>query len=355
METHIENIIETLKHTVRNKEFIDRHKRFEKDFTRMRNLAFEDVMTFVMGNLGTSMDFEILNFCDGRSSVTAAAISKARDKINHTAFVELLKVNAESIPVRHTFKGYRLTSYDGMKGELPRTPELMQKYAVSTKNEYPQFHAVVEYDVLNCCYTNAVFKPGTTDEREAAMELFKEHRYAGAEIYLLDRGFPSLALIQQMNEAGKKYVMRVSKSFLREVNDFRESTALDANIMINYDKRRASRNRIKGVELPCAFNLRCVKIELGSDECEILVTNLYADELSRKELGELYNLRWKIETGFLNLKYAVRVEDFIGIKENSIKQEFFASLIKSNVYMQFVGVANDFIHNKKNAKTRIRG
>jgi IS4 transposase len=94
-----------------------------------------------------------------------------------------------------------------------------------------------------------------------------------------------------------------------------------------------------------------VKIELDSGEIEItclpVITNLSKEEFSRKDIGELYNLRWKIETGFLHLKYAVRVEDFMGIKENSIKQEFFASLFKTNLFMLFVNVADEIIFNKK--------
>jgi hypothetical protein len=355
MKKHIEEMLETLQKAAHDKEFIGRHKRREVDFTRKRSLEFDDVISFVIGTLGTSMDFETINFCKGRKSVTPAAISKARDKVKYTAFAELLRINAESIPVEHTFKGYRLTAYDGMKGELPRNPELMEKYAASAKSGYPQFHAVAEYDVLNCCYTGAVFKPGTTNERQAAAELFEAHAYTGAEIYLLDRGFPSLSLIYQMNMAGKRYVMRVSRSFLKEVNEFGEKEAVDANIEIKYDERRGAANRVKGVELPYTFSVRGVKIALASGENEILITNLGKDEFSRKEIGELYNLRWKIETGFLDLKYAVRVEDFVGIKENSIMQEFYASLIKSNICMSFVELADKIIYNKKNDKTRIHG
>ena len=74
------------------------------------------------------MDFEVLNFINGRKqSVTSSAISQARDKINYNAFEEIFTNVSREIPVNHTFRGYRLTAYDGMKGELPRTPELMEK------------------------------------------------------------------------------------------------------------------------------------------------------------------------------------------------------------------------------------
>jgi len=349
MQCTIEKMIKKMQETVKSQEFMKKHRNNASDFTRKRNLSFGEITNFVIGNLGTTLDFEVLNFLSGREqTVTASAISQARDKIKYSAFEEIFRESSEEIPVEHTYRGYRLTSYDGMKGEMPRTPELMEKGCISAKNGYPQFHAVAEYDVLNFCYTNATFELGAADERSAAIELLKKHDYAGDEIFLLDRGFPSVAMIQQLEESGKKYVMRVSKSFLREVNDFGNSKKTDEILQINYDKRRGATSRLNDVELPYSFQLRCVKIELDSGETEILVTNLPKPEFSRKDIGELYNLRWKIETGFLHLKYAVCIEDFMGIKENSIKQEFFGSLFKSNLFMQFVGVANDIIYNKKN-------
>jgi hypothetical protein len=161
-------------------------------------------------------------------------------------------------------------------------------------------------------------------------------------------------MIQTMNRNGKKYVMRVSKSFLKEVDIFTESRAKDMEIQINYDKRRAATSRVKGIALPYEFRIRCVRVELKNGEAEILITNLDKESFTHKEIGELYNLRRKIETGFLHLKYAVRIEDFMGIKENSIKQEFFASLIKSNLIMQFVEASDTIAHNKKTQNANIK-
>jgi len=351
MQGTIEKVLEAIAKAVKDDSFINKHKSREEDFTRNRHLSFEDITNFVIGNLGTSMDFEVLNFCKGRIDVSVAAVCKARDKIKYTAFEEIFKLSAGCIPVVQTNKGYRLTAFDGMKGELPRTKELVLACKTPIKQGYPEFHAIAEYDILNCCYTNAIFNLGTIDERKAAEKLLEKHEYSGAEIFLLDRGFPSIKLLSALEQSGKNYVMRVSKSFLTEVNGFYESNRTDELIEVKYNKWRGRNSRVKGIEYPCLLCFRCVKIELSSGETEILVTNLDKDKFPRKEIGELYGLRWKIETSFLNLKYAVCIEDFMGKKENGIKQEFFASLIKSNLYMQFVGAANDIIYNKKNNKT----
>jgi hypothetical protein len=346
-EKPIVEMIEKIREKCEDTEFIKTHKVREVDFSRSGEIKFGDIINFVVGRTGTSMEFEVINyFKDKEKSVTMSAVSQARDKVSYTAFEELMKETSSEIEGENLFKGYRVTAFDGMKGEMPNRKELREKYAVTDKKL--QFHAVAEYDVLNCCYTNAIFEGGTTDERAAAIKMIEGHSYTGAEILTFDRGFPSLRLIRVLSESNKKYVMRVSKSFLKEVNEFGASKEKDKIVRVKCDKRRCTLNEIKGVTVPYEVDIRCVKIELKTGETELLITNLPKKEFSSEDLKELYNLRWKIETGFLHLKYAVYVEDFISVKENGIKQEFFAALTNANIFMQFMNISDTIIFNKKN-------
>ena len=348
----IKKVLKKIKETIEQAEFINNHKRETKDFTRKVKLGFSDVIKFVIGKTGNGFGLERYNFCKKVDiEVTTSAICQARDKVKYTAFERLLHESSKAIKPTNLYKGYRITSYDGMQGELPRTPELMKKYRPHETAQYPMFHAMAEYDVLNCCYTNALFAPAPADERELACKLLIKHDYEGKEIFLLDRGFPSIRMIQMLKKSGKKYVMRVSKSFLREVNEFTKSKARDKEIQVFYDKRRKATSRVSFEGDEYKFTLRCVKISLSNGEIEILITNLTKDEMSEREIGELYNLRWRIETAFLDLKYAVHVEDFMGKKEEFIKQEFFASLIQANLSMIFMGVANAYIKSTKKKKS----
>ena len=136
----------------------------------------------------------------------------------------------------------------------------------------------------------------TTNERTAAYKLIENHQKED-DIFLFDRGFPSVALIQKLNDNGLKFLARVSKSFIGET--------------------------------------------------EILITNLPNNIFKRKDLGNLYALRWGIETGFNHLKNAINIEEFVGIKENSIKQEFYSILIKYNLIMQYIGEAELVAHYSK--------
>jgi len=341
-------ILEKIAKKSREMDFIAKHKTDGNAFIRKRKLSFLDIIFFVIGKTGTTLDFEVEKLQEEiGTGVTSAAVSKSRDKVSYTAFKALFCETAQDIPVTNNFKGYKVTSFDGLQGELPKTAELMAKYKVSNTREYPQFHALAQYDVLNSCYTNAVFAPAPADERKLVCELLEEHNYDGNEIFLLDRGFPSIKLIQALEKKGKKYVMRVSKSFLKEVNDFSKTKSKDKQIHIDYDEKRRGVSRINSAELPYSFDIRCVKIGLPKGKQEVLITNLWKNEFSRTEIGELYNLRWKIETAFLHLKYAVHVEEFMGKKENSIKQEFYATLIQANLAMIFAEMASKMIVLKK--------
>ena len=349
MSTEINKVIRKIKKKSEDIEFVLKHKREAKDFTRRKELRPADVIYFVLGKTGNPMDFATLAFCGKmRKEIKAPGMCKAREKLNFKAFAELFRESSKDIPAKNLYKGYRLTSYDGITGELPRTEELMSNYQSTKESQYPQFHAVAEYDVLNCVYTNAIFAPSASNERALAIELLLEHEYEGNEIFLLDRGFPSVKLIQEVEKSGKKYVMRVSKSFLKEVNEFGKIQSKDKTVCVSFDSRRKATSRVEFEGAEYSFELRCVKIDLPKGQTEILVTNLPKAEFSRSDIGEMYNYRWRIETAFLDLKYAVHVEDFMSKKENSIKQEFYASLIQANLTMLFAESANQVMLSKKN-------
>lgn len=254
------------------------------------------------------------------------------------------------IPSSNRYKGYRVIAVDGIKGELPNTYEIRNKFGVSKGCQYPLFHAVASFDVLNCKFIDAEFTMSISDERKLAYTLLENHQ-SERDILLYDRGFPSIALIQKLNDLDQKFVARVSKSFIKEVNEFASQKALDKVVHIDYNARRGATSRVKNVKLPYAFDLRCIKVFLKSGETEILITNLSNDEFKRNDISHLYALRWGIEIGFNHLKNAINIEAFVGIKENSIKQEFYSVLIKYNILMLYINEADTMaMWNKKTSK-----
>lgn len=355
MKKIIKEVIEVIKNTINKEDFITKHKTNEKDFTRKRKLGFREIMYFVLGLSNSCLDFEKDYFCDvfKIENVSNAAICKARDKVKFTAYRELLSVTQQFIPAQNKYKGYNVIAVDGVKGELPNTKEIKNNYKLPESCLYPQFHAVTSFDVLNSKFIDAEMEMETANERKLAYKLLENH-IPEKDIILYDRGFASVALIQKLEEKGIYFVARVSKSFIKEVNEFTQQKALDKTVHIEYTQERAKKSKVKDVKLPYCFDLRCVRIFLKSKQQEILITNLPTEDFKRKDIGHLYSLRWGIEVGFNHLKNALYLEAFVGIKENSIKQEFYSILIKYNITMLFTEEAKIMeMNNKKNFKVGV--
>ena len=325
-------IIQSIKDKINEAEFVSQHKTNPTNFSRKKKLDFEMVFFFVLTMIKSNLDFDINHFFKNLNvNVVPSAITQRRSQIQYTAFEEILKFVGLQMPSEKTLKGYRVLAIDGMHGELPRYPELMEKYKPHERNGYPQFQAVSIYDVLNEFFLCANWDKSPSDERGNASLLIKGENIPQKSIFLFDRLYPSVKLIHLFKEKNK-FLMRVSAAnFFKEVKQFSESSETDSEITVIYSTRRANYSghtaERLGFKLPCTFNFRCVKIPLKSGETEVLITNLSSSEFNSKEIGELYNMRWGIETSFNYLKNAVNIEMFIGVKENSIKQEFFSNLI----------------------------
>ena len=89
--------------------------------------------------------------------------------------------------------------------------------------------------------------------------------------------------------------------------------------------------------------LHVVRIKIGEERYESLVTNLPSNEFSTADLKKLYHLRWGIETAFRELKYTLGMNWFHAKKKELIKQEIIARFIMYNFSMQIA--VEDLIQN----------
>ena len=333
-EQTAEKIMEKTKERIRDKSFQREYTvNAERDFIRKRKLGFPEMMAYILGNCRENMELNAEKFAEAAKmeSVSGAALCKARAKIRWEAFREIFEECAALCPVRKLYQGYELLAIDGMKGEMPNLPNLKEAYPVNSRQSYPMFHAMSAYDPLNEIFLAASFQAAPADERETVMELLNAENIKGRNVIgLFDRGFPSVALIQKLEETGARFVMRVSADFLTEVSDFARSGAVDKVLSVVWSEERQRGSKTKA-KLPYDFRIRCVKIRLESGENEFLITNLPREEFPKRKIKELYHLRWGIETGYNYLKNAVFIEEFTSKKENGIKQDFYASLWVANL------------------------
>jgi len=349
-------ILEQIKNLVNDKGFIEKHKKDETSFKRKKKLDFSSMFFFVLALIKQNLDFDREYFSKYFDiSVVSSAITQRRSQIKYTAYEEMLEYISCQIPAEKLFKGCRIIAVDGMRGELPRQAELIENYGLAGGSSYPQFHATSFFDVLNETFLCAAWRKYPCDERDAAQELINNKTFTVNSLFLFDRGFMSIKLIKALDDKKMKFVMRANTAggSFKEVTEFMKSKETDRDISILYDRKRANWNGhdAKYMELPYETTLRFVKVILKNGETEVLITNLTSTEFSVTELGELYNMRWGIETSFNYLKNAVHIETFIGIKDNSIKQEFFASLIVYSLAKAAARCAQSAYDNKKTQNT----
>lgn len=344
-------IINYIKNIIREPEFQKNYKVKQRYFSRKDcgEITFEMVMLFVLFNVKNTLPLAVIDFCKRLNikNFNASAMSKARQKIENTAFYELFVTISSMITPKKLYKGYQLIAFDGTEIQLPKTNKTKEIYNVKGSS-IPKCHLVTAYDTLNKFFIDVEIQSYPTDERGVASDILKRICQSNTpRIYTFDRGFPSVKLINQLEANGLKYIFRISSSFLSETNAFYKSEETEQIIYININERRIATNRIKNAT-PCSFSLRLVKILLKNGETEVLATNLNVDEFTIQDLYELYKLRWCIETGFNFLKNSIEIEKFNSILENSIFQELYASLIIFNFSFMLINEAEE----KDNKKTK---
>lgn len=116
--------LKTFTKTTASDSLIKRHRRDEKSFSRQRKLPFSTVLTLLLRNSVKSLQLVLNEWCrDTDESIYTSALSKARQKFLHTAFIELVEecvVKPMYIDRRYKrFKGHRLLAIDGSALRLP--------------------------------------------------------------------------------------------------------------------------------------------------------------------------------------------------------------------------------------------
>jgi hypothetical protein len=152
-------------------------------------------------------------------------------------------------------------------------------------------------------------------------------------VFIFDRGYPSAEFIIDLMERKQKFLIRLPATTFKE--EQKQMKSDDCIIEVVFDKTRINPHRgtptaDKLVKAGSVF-LRFVRILLQSGEFEYLVTNLTPEEFSTKEIGELYSMRWGIETVYDDLKNKLGMENFTGTKSILLEQDIYATVYLCNI------------------------
>lgn len=156
--------MEVSQNRINAEDFKERHRRDEKAFTRERSLSFALVLVLLIRNGVKSLQNivnEAMTWLE-RPTVSASALSQARYKLKHTAFIELNQ--AAIVDTLYgdedylRFWGFRVLAIDGSKFVLSDNTAIREAFGTiawrsgkdsEIQGERPYALASVMYDVLN--------------------------------------------------------------------------------------------------------------------------------------------------------------------------------------------------------------
>lgn len=318
-----------------------------KDFSRVGKMGFKNMILFILNFSTKSLQAELNAFFKNihatRDGVRKQAFSQGRQKILPEAFIilheELIKTVYTATDL-NLYKGYRLSAIDGSTLELQNTEELRNVfgYAENGRSEVARARISGLYDVENNIMIDAIIDNYKTSEKDLALRHIEKLKDYGLhnDLILFDRGYPSKDLMARLINNEIQFVMRCSTSFLKKVNNVKGNDEEITFRHTGYD-----------------YTIRVVKFALNDATEEILVTNVFDKSFTVDDFKVLYFKRWGIEIKYDELKQRLQLENFDGVKEIAVRQDFYATIFLANM-AALAKMQSDQIIQKKNEEKELK-
>jgi hypothetical protein len=342
--------------------FLESHKKSIKDFTRNRKLGFKEVFCLVLRKSVKSVQINInelmISLGKINSLATASAFSQARNKLKHTAFIELnddIRDIFYEDNSHKKFHNFRIVGLDGSKIILPNSLEIANEFGLisianNTGNDlgsYSSLTLLCFYDVLNSIEISSSLNKGVGFEPNFALPHL--HKLSENDLLVCDRGFVGYPFFARITARKQDYLIRFPKSTFKEVNEFLSSSNDDQIVKINVPSKHSK--SIKLNNLPKSIKIRLIKVILPTGEIEVLGTSLFdKNKFTIKDFAYLYNKRWGIETFFGKLKGRLSLENFTGKSTESIKQDIWSTIFISNLETILTEETEDMINQNRSEK-----
>ena len=332
------------------------------DHSRTRKLSFKTIINSILQMSGGSINNELLSFFNC-SDTTPAAFVQQRSKILPTAFEDIFKSFTNSSNPNATYKSYRVLAIDGSDLHVPTNPKDKDSYfpRINDQRPYNLLHLNALYDVCGKIYVDTIIqKSRNSNENQALIDMVDRNAGTMDTLIIADRGYESYNALAHIQEKGWKFLFRVkdatSSGGIANGLDLPQDNEYDIFINLHLSAGRTkdhwelykNKNTYKRISHPENFDFfinpagerdvlmfyhlpfRILKIKLGEDTYETILTNLPAETFSLSEIKKLYSMRWGIETSFRDLKYPLGLLNFHARKTDLIYQEIYAHLLLYN-------------------------
>lgn len=312
-------------------------------------MPLEDLAFSMINRKGLTLKLELrgyMNISRPGIQISKPGYLKQRMKLNPDAFIDLYQFhnrNFYSDPDAglYTFHGFLILAVDGSDINIPTTPETIAMFgdaAVRGGKPCAQLGLGCLYDALNRMVLDASCNRIKFNEMAVAeAQIAKVRETIGDLPFLvtMDRGYPSMPAFLRMMDNGTYFVARLKSSDFKAEQQSLSSDDEDVDIRLT----KSRRYHYMGTEDEALvmsrdhFPLRMVRVWLDEDktEYEILASNLPRDQFPADCFGELYHLRWRIETAYQTLKDRLQMENFTGTKPVLLEQDIYSTIYVSNL------------------------
>lgn len=235
---------------------------------------------------------------------TKGAFSQARAKLNPSAFIEMNDNVVETFYQEAPYlvwHGMRLLAADGTRINLPRHESVIKEFGEHGFGPNADSKRSVAigsflYDTLNLVTLDARLAPYNGSERD----LLQRHleKVKSGDLLLLDRGYPSLALMFELKARGIEFCMRMKEDWWLNVKDFSESG--ESERLVDFTLPPKDHGLLKVYPgMDQQITCRLIRVTLENEEKEILCTSLTdMEKYKHEDFAELYHHRWSVEEGY---------------------------------------------------------
>ena len=331
--------------------FLVRHRNRPQSFTRQPTLTFPVVLLLILQKTVKSLQAHLDEFLEslaqGRdwNSLTPGALTRARAKVDHRAYVELNQgallvqvYRGEYADQVYRWRGWRLLAIDSSLVRLPMTRALGWAFGlVETANDkgqtgvrYPQARISVLYDVGNRFGLEALM----VRHKKSEVTLAHQHlaRVEPSDLVITDRGFSGYAYFAAVRQRGAHFLGRCSQGSFAIVQQLFDRNEAGVSVTVTLKAPSDQRARLRRKGWPLELAVRFLTVRLDTGELEVLATSLLDETAYPTEaFAELYHLRWGIETYYGQLKGRLDLENWSGKTEEAVRQDFQAMVFLSNL------------------------
>jgi len=322
---------------------------------------------FIINLARKSLQIELFRFAKiGKvKEVSKQAFSKARRKLDPIVFVLMNQKLIQEFYTDNeikTFRGLRVLAVDGSTVQLPLSDELINYYGL-TQNQVggvPIARVSTLFDVLNKVTIDGLIAPYKTSEKDLAikhiqnlLEINKNTNLKENNIknlFLFDRGYPSMELLTILYENKEDFIMRCSSVFIKVVNNAIKNGKNDQIVEVAFSDlcsptKRKLKKIFQNFDESKKIKIRILLFKLKSGEQEILLTSLIdQDKYLPIDFFNLYNQRWDTEENYKFQKSIATMENFSGKSKLTVEQDFFATIFTCNVASLLMKEALDEIN-----------